>query len=80
MVTTDHGFADTSKGHLDLDSVLEAKGLRAKREPAVSLGKHANSPLTDYQNYDFTVMINGNTMDYIYFRDPNGKKTKIKLN
>jgi hypothetical protein len=70
-VISDHGVVDVHH-NLDLRAPLAAKGLAIDRDQAMYVWQ---SDLTDdvttrYAEFDGTLHVNGNTMNFLYFREP----------
>lgn len=70
-VLSDHGVVDATR-NVDLAADLAARyGLRLDRDHATNLRSDAlTRPLDDYADDDGIVAVNGNTLNYLYFRDP----------
>jgi hypothetical protein len=71
-VLTDHGVAN-ARENLDLREVLGRAGIPAKRDEATHLfGSELEQPLSEWQGAEAVVVINGNMLNYLYFRDASG--------
>jgi len=70
-VVSDHGVAD-ARVNVDLRSVLrECCGLSAVRDRATRFRTSSlDVPLSEYDEADAIVVVNGNMMNYLYVRDP----------
>ncbi len=70
-VLSDHGVADISR-NVDLAAALRARcGVRLDRDHATNLWTSAlDRPLDEYAGVDGIVAVNGNTLNYLYFRHP----------
>ncbi|GAB4301948.1 MAG: hypothetical protein Kow0090_17490 [Myxococcota bacterium] len=70
LLVPDHGMVDV-RGHLDLREVLAKAGLNGFRGEATLLWTSKfKEKLSDFDAFDAFVVINGNTMNYLYFRKP----------
>ena len=69
-VATDHGVVDVQH-NLDLRAVLGAEGLSAWRGPATNLDDDKlDEPLSTWAQTDAVVAVNGNLLNFVYFRNP----------
>ena len=70
-VVSDHGVTD-ARANVDLRAVLrECCGLRAQRDAATRFRSSSlDVPVSDYDEADAVVVVNGNMLNYVYVRDP----------
>jgi len=69
-VATDHGVVDVQH-NLDLRAALGEQGLSAWRGPATNLDDDKLAePLSTWAQTDAIVAVNGNLLNFVYFRNP----------
>lgn len=72
-IISDHGVADVAL-HIDLEAVLQQQGLSVKKARAAHLWtSRLTEPRSSYDDADALVAVNGNTMAYVYLRNPDGE-------
>ena len=71
LITTDHGATDADK-NLDVREVLDTCcGLVAERDGSTHvINNKLDQPLSEWFDKDAAVVINGDMLNYLYFRDP----------
>lgn len=71
LITTDHGATDADK-NLDLREVLQnCCDLKAERDGSTNVfASDVEQPLSEWFDQDAAVVINGDMLNYLYFRDP----------
>ena len=76
---TDHGAAHVTQ-NLNLEHILGAAGIPIFRDPAVRLWSDSfDDALGEYDPYDGILLVNGNTMNYIYMLHPKTKLWKDRV-
>ena len=67
---SDHGVVDVGR-HVDLRAALAPLGVHLKRDPSSALwDADLDTPRAAYAEWDGVIAVNGNTMNYMYLRDP----------
>jgi len=82
IVTSDHGAINVTQ-NLDMIQVFEDFGLRAYEPASCSINPFESStPSTFYTEYgaDVFIAINGNTVAYLYFANPDWRNTDEEWN
>ena len=70
VVTSDHSIVNLQH-HVNLEDIL--KGIKLKVEYgscASVISSSLTKPISDYENSDGAIAVNGNTLLHVYFRDP----------
>ena len=76
VLASDHGMVDVGR-NADLRAPLERAGLRAWRGAATHLSSsELTDPLSTWADTDALVVINGNTLNYLYLRAPGDAWTR----